>query len=477
LIRASLVRALTVSAIVAASLALAGCYGEDGYQLPTKAMKELSPQMMALLEQKNMPKDSPILVRIFKEESELEVWKQDTTGRFQILKVYPICRWSGDLGPKVYEGDRQAPEGFYAITPALMNPNSNYYLAINTGFPNAYDKANDRHGAFLMIHGDCSSRGCYAMTDEQIGEIYSLAREALLGGQQSFQIQAYPFRMTPANLARHRTNPNIAFWRMLKVGNDHFEATHLEPRVDVCDRHYVFDAAQPPGSNKSVIFDPKGRCPAYVVNPEIAGPALEKSHADDLQYAQLVKANAWVAPIHSGLDGGMNRVFLAQVGGNIPPARVPPPSANGLPPQPPPVVTADNGGTEPTLANKIFGGFFGSKQTQVATAETATPEPAVTTGTAAPKAKPRAETSVGEAKPKALELRKTETAKTEPAKSEPAKTETIKSEPQPQQVAAKPKPAPQQEANAAAPPASVTMNGAQPAMQAGSFDSRWGGLQ
>ena len=192
---------------------------------------------------KEHAKAFPILIRIFKEESELEVWKQDTTGRFELLKVYPICRWSGDLGPKITEGDRQAPEGFYTITPGLMNPNSNYYLAINTGFPNAYDRANDRHGGFLMIHGDCSSRGCYAMTDEQIGEIYSLARKSFLGGQPSFQIQAYPFRMTPANLARHRTNPHLAFWKMLKIGNDHFEATHLEPKVDVCDKHYVFDAA------------------------------------------------------------------------------------------------------------------------------------------------------------------------------------------------------------------------------------------
>ena len=107
-----------------------------------------------------------------------------------------------------------------------MNPNSNYYLAINIGFPNAYDKANNRRGAFLMIHGDCSSRGCYAMTDEQIGEIYSLAREAFLGGQKEFQIQAYPFRMTPANLARHRNNPNMPFWKMIKEGNDHFEVSH-----------------------------------------------------------------------------------------------------------------------------------------------------------------------------------------------------------------------------------------------------------
>src|ERR1700731_4707163 len=178
------VRTVMTSAVLAGALALAGCYGEEGYQLPTRAMKELSPEMLTLLNQKNMPKDSPILVRIFKEESELEIWKQDTTARYELLKVYPICRWSGGVGPKVKEGDRQAPEGFYPISPGLMNPNSQYYLAINTGFPNAFDKANGYSGAFLMIHGDCSSRGCYAMTDEQIGEIYSLAREAFLGGQK-----------------------------------------------------------------------------------------------------------------------------------------------------------------------------------------------------------------------------------------------------------------------------------------------------
>ena len=459
MIRASLRRALTLSAVLAGALSLAGCLSEEGgYELPTKAMKALSPQMLTLLDQKRMPKESPILVRIFKEESELEVWKQDTTGRFELLKVYPICRWSGDLGPKITEGDRQAPEGFYTITPGLMNPNSNYYLAINTGFPNAYDRANDRHGGFLMIHGDCSSRGCYAMTDEQIGEIYSLARELFLGGQPSFQIQAYPFRMTPTNLARHRTSPHLAFWKMLKIGNDHFEATHLEPKVDVCDKHYVFDAVQARGAG-SIIFNSTGRCPAYVVNPEIAGPALEKSHADEVQYAGLVKANTWTAPVHSGLDGGMNRVFLAQVGGRIPPARVPPPGANGLPAQPPPVAVADNNGQ--SLAGKIFGGFFGSK-TQVAAADSATQErgsePAATGAT--PKPKPRAErTTVAEAKPK-LDLRKSDT----------------KPEPQPQQqqqVAAKPNPAPQREANAAA----ATMDGAQRVVPAGNFDSRWGGLQ
>jgi murein L,D-transpeptidase YafK len=469
-------------------LALAGCYGNDGYDLPTRAMKELSPQMLALLEQKGMPKDSPILIRIFKDESELEVWKQDTTAHYELLKVYPICRWSGDLGPKVREGDRQAPEGYYTITPALMNPNSNYYLAINTGFPNAFDKANDRHGAFLMIHGDCSSRGCYAMTDEQIGEIYSLAREAFLGGQQSFQIQAYPFRMTPANLARHRNNPNLAFWKMIKEGNDHFEVTHLEPKVDVCDRHYVFDAEAPPISNKPLAFNPTGRCPAYVVAPEIAGPVQEKERSDEAQYAQLARFTV-PAPVTSGLDGGSNSVFLAQTG-PIPPARVTPPgiAVAEVPPQLP-------------ASSHLLDGLFGSKPaapaapaTRVATTDSATP-PEQSSGVRgffgrlfssdSSSAKPAGETVTGttaaKQTPTVRPKPKTEVAKSEEHKAEPQQANAAKPAAPPHQEAdaAKPPAPPQQEANAYAPaPANNSLlRGAQPVMPAGTFDSRWSGTQ
>src|SRR6267378_2932192 len=165
MIHATVLRALVLTAAFAAGLTPVTCLGENSNRLPTKATKELPPELFSLLRQKKMPKYSPIFVRLFKEEAELEVWKQDTTGRFQILKIYPICRWSGDLGPKLQEGDRQAPEGFYTVTPELMNPNSNFYLAINVGYPNSFDKANNRDGSLLMIHGDCSSSGCYAMTD------------------------------------------------------------------------------------------------------------------------------------------------------------------------------------------------------------------------------------------------------------------------------------------------------------------------
>src|ERR1700680_2069846 len=230
LICRSLVRALITSVALAAGVLLAGCNSDEiSLANNAKANQPVPPKLVADMAEKNMDLQSPMLVRLFKQEAELEVWKQDRAGRFALLKTYPICRWSGDLGPKVKEGDRQAPEGFYTITPGLMNPNSNYYLAINTGFPNAYDRANGRTGGFLMIHGDCSSRGCYAMTDEQIGEIYALARESFFGGQQTFQVQALPFRMTPLNMARHRTNPHMAFWKMLKEGYDHFEVTRLEP--------------------------------------------------------------------------------------------------------------------------------------------------------------------------------------------------------------------------------------------------------
>jgi murein L,D-transpeptidase YafK len=195
----------------------------------------------ALMSEKGMSKDQPILIRSYKKESELEVWKRKPDGRYALLKTFPMCRWSGQLGPKVREGDRMAPEGFYAISPAQMNPNSSYYVSFNMGYPNAYDRSLGRTGAHLMVHGACSSAGCYSMTDDQIGEIYALVREAQNAGQKAVQMQALPFRMTPENLAKHRMDPNIAFWKNLKEGTDYFEIAKDEPQVAVSGGRYVFN--------------------------------------------------------------------------------------------------------------------------------------------------------------------------------------------------------------------------------------------
>jgi murein L,D-transpeptidase YafK len=207
---------------------------------------------------KGMNKTSPILARVFKEEGKLEIWKQKTNGRYDIIASYDICKWSGKLGPKFTEGDRQAPEGFYTVRPSQMKPNSQYHLAFNIGYPNTYDRANGRTGSNLMVHGACSSAGCYSMTDQQIEEIYAFGRDAFQGGQTEFQVQAFPFRMTAANMARYRNDPNYEFWKMLKVGYDHFELTRVPPKVDVCERRYVFNQIPVDGQP----FSPTGACPA-----------------------------------------------------------------------------------------------------------------------------------------------------------------------------------------------------------------------
>lgn len=246
------------------TLGLAGCG-----QMVTPAMKPLSPEAKALLAQKGMREDTPIFIRIFKEESELEVWKAKDDGRFHHFKTYPICNWSGALGPKQQQGDKQAPEGFYQVAAKQMNPNSSYHLSFNLGYPNAYDRSHKRTGAHLMVHGDCKSAGCYAMTDALIEEIYALAREAFVGGQEAFDVHAYPFRMTSDNMKRHAKNEWAGFWKQLKLGYDYFEYTHLPPKVEVCERKYLVNVAFVEGARQ---VNPEGACPAYERLPMEAYP-------------------------------------------------------------------------------------------------------------------------------------------------------------------------------------------------------------
>lgn len=287
---------------VGVGMALAGCQENAKFSSNARARAPIPAETQALMREKNMSQASPILVRIFKKESELEVWKKGNDGRFALLKTYPICRWSGQLGPKKKEGDRQAPEGFYTITPGLMNPNSSYYLSFDMGYPNAFDRANGRTGKYLMVHGACSSAGCYSMTDEQIAEIYALGREAFNGGQRKFQVQAYPFRMTPENMAKHRLDPNIAFWRNLKEGSDHFETTRLEPAVGVCGKRYVFNA------RNGNALNPAGACPTLDIDSDVRQAVASKQQADEAKIADLLsKGTPAVRVVYQ--DGGQHPVF------------------------------------------------------------------------------------------------------------------------------------------------------------------------
>lgn len=250
-------RVCAAAAAVAVACLLAACSG-NAPTIPA-AEQPLSKDTMSMLGRKGMDTGAPIFVRIFKEESELEVWKARDDGRFYHFKTYPICNWSGNVGPKTALGDHQAPEGFYRVSDTQMNPNSQYYLAFNLGYPNAYDRSLQRTGDALMVHGKCKSVGCYAMTDALMEEIYALAREAMKGGQTSFDVHAFPFRMTEENMARYRGNQNIAFWKTLKQGYDFFEKYRIAPTVAVCERRYVVNVKLP--ANATV--RPDGMCPRF----------------------------------------------------------------------------------------------------------------------------------------------------------------------------------------------------------------------
>jgi murein L,D-transpeptidase YafK len=284
-------------AAMAASMALAGCNAtlED---IAPKSEKALPQSIINTMQARGMSRSAPIMIRIFKEESVLEVWKRKDNGRFDVIATYEICKWSGKLGPKFTEGDRQAPEGFYTVNQHQMNPNSSYHLSFNIGFPNTFDRVHGRTGQHLMVHGACSSAGCYSMTDEQVEQIYAFARDAFRGGQTAFQIQAFPFRMTPANMARYRSDPNFEFWKMLKEGYDHFEITKVPPKVDVCEKRYVFNRFTEAGQT----FDPAGACP-QTMQPqslETAYSNLQGSHESAFRAAADAQVPA-PAPTIAGL--------------------------------------------------------------------------------------------------------------------------------------------------------------------------------
>jgi murein L,D-transpeptidase YafK len=292
MLRSGWVNAVLAVGVLAVVGTMAGCG-----QFSPPYLKPLSPQTRALLAEKGMTEKSPMLVRVFKAESELEIWKQRENGHYYHFKTYPICNWSGKLGPKVNEGDRQTPEGFYLVSAKQLNPRSQYYLAFNVGFPNAYDRAYGRTGGNIMVHGDCKSRGCFAMTDGLMEEIYILARESLDGGQESFQVQAFPFRMTNANMAKHKSDEWYGFWQNLKEGYDYFEVTRQPPPIAVCNKRYLINAAFTNGGRPS----PTGACPDYQKLPMVAAPK-----APPVQQASVTQVSTLGKPLGSwfGLSFG-----------------------------------------------------------------------------------------------------------------------------------------------------------------------------
>ncbi len=211
-----------------------------------QAVQPERPPLSERLAARRMVLGAPAFLRIHKTQSELEVWLK-AGPRFELFETYDICRWSGDLGPKLREGDGQAPEGFYPVTRRQLNPNSAHHLAFNLGYPNAYDRAKGRTGSALMVHGGCSSIGCYAMTDRGIDDVYALVEAALANGQGSVPVLVLPFRMSEAALAEADGTAWGEFWRDLAVADRLFDEQRLPPAASVCGGRYVFGSAPGPG--------------------------------------------------------------------------------------------------------------------------------------------------------------------------------------------------------------------------------------
>jgi murein L,D-transpeptidase YafK len=295
-------RACRAALGLAAAAMLASCARIE--EVPPH-LRPLPRDTMMLLGKMGMDAQTPIFIRIFKDESELEIWKQRDDGRYYHFKTYPICNWSGDLGPKIRQGDRQAPEGFYAITREQMNPDSKYHLAMNLGYPNAFDRSQGRTGDFLMIHGKCKSVGCYAMTDPLMEEIYAIARETFVGGHDTIPVHAFPFRMTDENMERYARHEAHPFWLTLKEGYDHFELTRQLPTVAVCNRSYVVNVAMRRGGDPARL-DPNAACPAFVkLRPDPFRPRPGEQFAEQRVVVPGTKMRSLASIEESGTRSGL----------------------------------------------------------------------------------------------------------------------------------------------------------------------------
>ena len=208
--------------------------GDPKASLP---MAQILADIRRRLAEKGMAAGSPIMIRIFKAEAELELWMRKGD-RFELLTVYPICYWSGALGPKQTEGDKQAPEGFYSIGARQMHHKGRWPASMDVGYPNAFDRAHGRTGSYILVHGGCTSIGCYAMTNPAMDEIYLIGNAAIEMGQKRFQVHVFPFRPTGENLAAHKDSEWYGFWSELKQAYDVFERTRIPPRVSVCRGKY-----------------------------------------------------------------------------------------------------------------------------------------------------------------------------------------------------------------------------------------------
>lgn len=242
--------------------------------LPLAGTPDLA-RLSERLAEKGLKIGAPIMLRAFKSESEFEVWIRKDDGEYVLFATYPVCHWSGTLGPKLREGDKQTPEGFYTVTRRQMHHVGRWPRSLNLGFPNVFDQTQSRNGSHILVHGGCSSVGCFAMTNAVIEEIYGFAERAIAGGQTHVPVHVFPFRLTDANLEQQKESPWHSFWANLKEGFDFVEKTKRAPRISVCDTRYRFRDPAPEEGAETGPLAPCGATLAALEALERLSPAAQ----------------------------------------------------------------------------------------------------------------------------------------------------------------------------------------------------------
>lgn len=279
-----------------------GQAGEKAAQTPLPA-SAVTTDRDSRLAAKGLGAGNPVMIRIFKAESELELWMQKDE-RFELFATYPICKWSGKLGPKLHEGDKQAPEGMYTVAMPQIHRKGRWPRSLNIGYPNAFDKAMERTGSLILVHGGCTSTGCYAMTNPRMEEIYKLSELALQQGQQFIPVHVFPFRMTETNLAAHAGSEWQPFWRNIKDAYDLFERTRVPPSVKVCGKKYVVREGVAPGGiqTASTSMDTGADCVDTAPDPSQQTMLPD----DDAEPARVTKSRKVVSKTQRRRSAGRN---------------------------------------------------------------------------------------------------------------------------------------------------------------------------
>ena len=191
----------------------------------TEVRARRTADVKALLEKVGLkyPVDE-VYLRAFKKERVLELWAGKSGQPLVLVKSYPVCAASGDLGPKRKEGDWQVPEGLYEVP--SFNPFSDYHLSMKVSYPNASDRLRSdakRPGGLIYLHGSCASIGCIAIEDGPIEEVYLIVIDAK---RQPVRFDIFPTHLDREGLESLKDSANTEFWKELAPAYLAFEQNH-----------------------------------------------------------------------------------------------------------------------------------------------------------------------------------------------------------------------------------------------------------